>query len=99
MGLIAWILPIVYLTQGKKNDHKKWAALTVLSFSACTMALSFQIFYSYHLVKIEDWGALLDISGAVAFSAAVLTIGTILLNIVTLMVYRRSEVKNHIIKK
>ncbi|WP_199794680.1 hypothetical protein [Lentibacillus sp. Marseille-P4043] len=48
----------------------------------------FPIFYSYHLVKIEDWSALMDTTGAVALLATVLLTVTILLNVITLVVYR-----------
>ncbi|WP_431803633.1 hypothetical protein [Halobacillus andaensis] len=86
LGLIAWILPVVTLLSS--HCSKKWVAFSMMSFSACAIALFFQILYSYHLVKIEDWSALMDITGAVAFAAAVLLVATILLNAMTLIVCR-----------
>jgi cytochrome c oxidase subunit 4 len=88
LGLIAWILPVVNLIRYKQNDNRNWAVLSILSISSCAISLSFQIFYHYHLVKIEDWGALMDITGSVAFAATTLLIGTILLNAMNLIVYR-----------
>lgn len=88
LGLIAWILPFVNLMRNEKHDRRNWVALSILSFSACAISLCFQIFYSYHLVKIEDWSALMDTAGAVATVAAVLLIVTILLNAMTLILYR-----------
>ena len=88
LGLIAWILPVINLMQYKKHDHSNWGTLSILSISACAISLCFQIFYNNHLVKIEDWTALMDTTGGVASAAAVLLIVTVLLNAITLMVYR-----------
>ena len=88
LGLIAWILPVANLIRYKKYDHRKWVTLSIMSISACAISLCFQIFYNYHLVKIEDWSALMDTTDAVAFVAAVLLIVTIILNAITLLVYR-----------
>jgi amino acid transporter len=88
LGLIAWILPVANLMRYKKHDRRKWVTLSILSISACAISLCFQIFYNYHLVKIEDWSALMDTTDAVAFVAAVLLIVTIILNAITLLVYR-----------
>ncbi|KOS68945.1 hypothetical protein AEA09_10570 [Lysinibacillus contaminans] len=87
LGLIAWILPIVNLMQYKKHDHKNWGTLAILSISACAVSLCFQIFYNNHLVKIEDWSALMDTTDAVASVASVLLIVTVLLNAITMIVY------------
>ena len=88
LGLMAWTLPVVNLMRYKKHNNKNWFALSFLSFSACAISICFQIFYIDHLVKIEDWSALMDTSSAVAYVVAVLLIVTILLNAITLMVYR-----------
>lgn len=93
LGLIAWILPILNLTFYKRQDHHNWVAYIILSISACAMSLCFQLFYSYHLVKIADWSALMDTIGAVVQVAAVLVIVTIILNIITLIVYRDRVIK------
>lgn len=87
-GLIAWILPAVHLQRHAKSTRKSWAAFSVMSISACAISLCFQIFNTYHLVKIGDWTALMDIMGGVAFSAAVLLIVTVVLNVTTLLLYR-----------
>lgn len=93
LGLIAWILPVVNLMRHKKHDHRNWVALSILSISACAISLCFQIFYNYHLVKIADWSALMDITDNVAFVAAVLLIVTIILNAITLLVYHDRTAK------
>lgn len=43
-----------------------------------------QIFYTDHLVKIEDWTALMDISYAVARVSLILLIITLILNGISL---------------
>lgn len=87
LGLVAWILPLVALMLYKK-EHNKWIIFPIASLSACAVSLCFQIFYNDHLVKIEDWSALMDTTDAVSSAAAALLIITILLNIITLIVYR-----------
>jgi hypothetical protein len=86
LGLMAWILPVVNLAQYNKNDNRKRVIISIMSISACAISLCFQILYHYHLVKMEDWSALMDITGSVAFAAAFLLIVTILLNTITLIV-------------
>ncbi|KQL19717.1 hypothetical protein ACFFHH_24155 [Cytobacillus solani] len=93
LGLIAWILPIVNLTRYKKHDSRNRFVLSILSISACAISLCFQIFYIYHLVKIEDWSALMDTSSAVVLAAAILLIVTIILNVITLIVNRDKAAK------
>lgn len=93
LGLIAWILPVINLMQHEKNSHRNWVAFSIVSISACAISLCFQIFYNYHLVKIADWSALMDTAGATALVAGVLLIGTIILNAITLIVYRYRTAK------
>ncbi|WP_100407624.1 hypothetical protein [Bacillus solitudinis] len=88
LGLMAWILPIVNLTRDNKQENENWIALSIISISACSISLCFQIFYTYHKVTVEDWGALMDTMYAVAFASAILLIVTIILNAITLNVYR-----------
>lgn len=87
LGLIAWIFPAVYLVQHNKISSKRYAAFTVISFSACAIALCLQLFYTDHLVKTEDWSALLDTSHAAALAATLLLVVTIILNASVLIVY------------
>ncbi|OAK68462.1 hypothetical protein [Lederbergia galactosidilytica] len=87
LGLVAWILPLVALMLYKK-EHNKWIIFPIASLSACAVSLCFQIFYNDHLVKIGDWSALMDTTDAVSSAAAALLIITILLNVITLIVYR-----------
>ncbi len=88
LGLIAWILPGVNLMRSEKTGDKNWVTLSIISLSACAISLFFQMYYNYHLVKIEDWSALMDTTGAVLFAAIMLLSVTIILNAITLIVYR-----------
>lgn len=93
LGLIAWIIPIVNLMRDKKQENKNWIALSLMSISACSISLFFQIYYIYHKVTIEDWGALADTIYAVALTSAILLIVTIILNTITLNIYRHRTTK------
>jgi hypothetical protein len=92
LGLIACTLPLVNMTRDKKQENNNWVAQSILSITACSMALGFQILYTYYKVTVEDWGALMDTMYAVAYASAALVIVTIVLNIVTIMVYRKKTV-------
>jgi hypothetical protein len=87
LGVIALGLPIVSLFQEKKEGKKKRKMLSFISFSACTTAIYFQLFYSYFLVNIGDWTALMDIMGTQVFVAGTLLIVTIILNIISFLVF------------
>ena len=93
LGLVAWILPILNLVKRNKN-HKNWALYLIVSTSACVISLFFQIAYHNYLVRIGDWAALMDTSGAVVLLTFILTVVTILLNTITVIVYnKRSQSK------
>ncbi|MCS5499739.1 hypothetical protein NY607_01310 [Lysinibacillus sp. A4] len=91
LGLIAWILPVIYLMGNKKHEQSNWGILSVLSISACAISISFQMFYHYHLVKIEDWAALMDTTRAVVIATAVLLIFTFIVNGIAFIVYRQNK--------
>ncbi|WP_349409329.1 hypothetical protein [Pseudalkalibacillus sp. SCS-8] len=92
LGLIAWILPVINLISDNKQENKRWIVFTFTSISACAGSIFFQLYYNYHLVRIEDWSALMDTTGAVVFISALLLIVTIISNAITLVVYRRKAV-------
>ncbi|NLY38533.1 MAG: hypothetical protein GX044_04440 [Firmicutes bacterium] len=87
-GLMAWILPIVNLVLRDPAGHKGWAVFSVASSSACALALCLQIFYQNYLVRMEAWSALMDTSSAVALVSAILLLVTVLLNAVSIAIYR-----------
>ncbi|WP_353097103.1 hypothetical protein [Tissierella praeacuta] len=93
LGLIAWAFPIINLMQHRNNKYRKWGILSILSISACSISLYFQLFYSYHLVKIGARSALMDTSYTIAFLSAVLLVITIILNVATLILYHGKETK------
>ncbi|MCF6137753.1 hypothetical protein [Pseudalkalibacillus berkeleyi] len=93
LGLIAWIIPIVNLMRDNKQKNMDWVVMSIISFSACGISLCFQIFYTFHKVLVEDWGALMDTMYAVAAASAALLIVTIVLNAITINVYRGLTLK------
>jgi len=74
LGLIAWILPVINLANNNKAEHKNWVVISISSVSTCAIALYMQILYGNHLVKIEDWSALMDTSLGVALVSAILLV-------------------------
>ena len=89
LGLIAWIIPVSILLRNKMHDDNKWGLFCFISMSACAISLIFQLIYNYHLVKIEDWSALMDTTRAVVIVSAVLLIVTFILNGLSFIVYRQ----------
>ncbi|MDU9694187.1 hypothetical protein O0Q50_23665 [Priestia aryabhattai] len=87
-GLISWALPIVNLTINKKQIYLNWAFFSFISISACAISICLQIFYQNYLVRIEDWPAIMDTMGSVAFISTALLIVTISLNVISFMVCR-----------
>jgi cytochrome c oxidase subunit 4 len=94
LGLTAWILPAVNLLRRNRSDRAGRAVLSLLSVSACAVSVCLQLFYSAHLVRIEDWSALLDTADAVALVAAVLVGVTLLLNAAVWITCERKKPKN-----
>ena len=91
LGLVAWILPIINLAKYKKIENKNWIVLSLASIGACTISLWMQILYTNHLVNISDWSALMDTFHAVVLASSVLLAITVILNIVTLVVYLKNR--------
>lgn len=91
LGLIAWILPAINITRYEKRSRNwitNWITLSIVSISACSISLFFQICSFYERVKAEDWGALIDAMSVIASVPAILLIVTIILNAITLYIYR-----------
>ncbi|MCM0650148.1 hypothetical protein NBE98_17405 [Clostridium swellfunianum] len=93
LGLIAWICPVINLIKYKKHNNRNWVNLSFISMSACAISICFQIFYNYHLVKISDWTALIDTTGALVFVVSVFLIVSIILNSINLLLYRNRIAK------
>lgn len=91
LGLIAWILPIASLAKHNKENNKKWSWFSIASISACVMSLCFQILYRDYLVRIEAWVALMDTSKAVVRLSCLLAIVTIVLNVITAIIYNKKS--------
>ena len=92
-GLTAWVLPVINLALRDSASHKGWAVYAVASSSACALALCLQIFSQNYLVRVEAWSALMDTSRAVALVSALLLMVTIVLNTVSIVIYRRRSAR------
>lgn len=88
LGIVAWFISFVNLFRYKKQKNKKWVAFSIISFSACAIAICLQIFYIYLLVNAGDLASVMDTVGTVAFVSSILVGVTILLNAVTFILYR-----------
>lgn len=86
LGVVAWFIPIIVLVYYNKLKNSNLAFLTFMSISACAISLFFQIIYQNHLVRIEDWAAIMDTTGALVKVGAVLLLVTLVLN--AIMIYR-----------
>ncbi|MFS0752121.1 hypothetical protein [Oceanobacillus sp. 1P07AA] len=80
LGIIALILPVINLLSTHKHKLKK-NILMLVSLSACSIAICFQLFYQNHLVRIQDWSALMDVSGSTVLISAILVGLTVTLNV------------------
>ena len=71
------------------NNHgnRYWALYPIMSVMACIVSLCFWSLYSHNLVRIEDWPAFIDTTGAVVFAAVSLLVVTIIPNVTTLLAY------------
>lgn len=91
-GLAALILPFSVLARRDKTGCGRCAVLSAASVGACAAALCMQLFYTDHLVRIEDWSALLDTAHTVAWVSAALLLATLALNAAALAVcFRRRK--------
>ena len=93
LGLVSWILPILNIIKYKNIYNKNWATYSIISMGSCAIALAFQILYSNHIVKIEDWSGLMDTSNTSALLSVILLVITIILNIISLNNYRSKTKK------
>ena len=89
LGLLAWALPAISLMRYQTGGDKHWALFSIISVTACAMALFSEMLYFQHLVRIEDFSAIMDITDGVILAATTLLVVTILLNAVTVIVYRK----------
>ena len=90
LGLIAWILPAINITRYEKRS-RNWITLSIVSLSACSISLFLQIYSFYERVKANDWAALMDTMDVIASVPAILLIVTIILNAITLFMYRNKD--------
>lgn len=89
-GLIAWLIPLVVRFRAAKLGLQKRYFFTIISFSACAVALCLQFYEIKHRVEINDFAAIMDTIAALAQVAVILSVITILLNVLVWQV-RQAE--------
>lgn len=87
-GLTAWILPILSRRGVLKNDNPN--LVSVLSMSACTMAICLQVIYVHFMVNRGDIAGLMDTIGVITIVSIVLLLGTLILNASSMFYDRKS---------
>ena len=76
LGLVSWMLPIVYLFVKKRRDF-----FTCSSLTCVVVSLYFQLREVARLTDQGDWSSIEDTIHAVVFAAGVLIFVTLILNI------------------
>lgn len=80
LGLLAWVLPVVYLMAGKRRDLCCGG-----SFALCALSLYLQLRETLGRVDRGDFSGIEDTFYAVFFAATVLIVTTAVLNTLTLL--------------
>ena len=85
LGLLAWLLPLLGLTQPvllKRWLGEAWFSLILfVSMTACTLAIWFELYAQYKRLIIEDYSAMLDIFPSSVKFGLFLIILTLILNV------------------
>lgn len=85
LGLLAWLLPLLGLTQPvllKRWLGETWFSLIIfVSMTACTLAIWFELYVQYKRLIIEDYSAMLDIFPSSVKFGLFLIILTFILNV------------------
>ena len=91
LGLIAWILPGINIGRYKENHNKDWTIYSIISISACAIAICFQILYSNYMVHIGDISGLMDTIGTSTVLSVILLVSTLILNVISINMYRSKK--------
>lgn len=79
LGIGAWIFAFLAIVSPKAVTSYR---NTVLSFSSCVLALVFQLLEIHRRVSIGDYSAIEDTIEAIVTAAVVLSVVTVVLNMV-----------------
>ncbi|MCG1011856.1 hypothetical protein JT739_04485 [Tepidanaerobacter sp. GT38] len=93
LGLIAWVIPILYIKRSERYGIKQCCNSIIASFGACVASLCLQFFEINHRVETENWAALMDITGALKWVVVILASVTIMLNIFAFKICCEKETK------
>jgi len=90
-GLIAWIIPVVFLIT-KKFSKNNTAVGIFVSLVSVIISMLMQMIYTKFLVDINDCSALMDTQGDLVFASSVLLIVAIAMNGLVL----RKSIRNNL---
>ncbi len=80
LGAIAWLIPLFEISQLQKGHEPK--NHIIYSFTACSIALVFQLLEIRRYVIIQDISGIMDTVGAVSIVSFILVVITFVLNII-----------------
>ena len=90
-GLVAWIIPVVFLITKKFSKNNSLVGIFV-SLICVIISMLMQMIYTKFLVDINDWSAVMDTQGSLIFASSVLLIVAITLNGLVL----RKSIRNNL---
>lgn len=91
LGTVAWLIPLFAISQFQKGYEPK--NYIIYSFTACCIALVFQLFEIRRYVIMQDISGIMDTVGAVSVVSIILVVITFLLN--SIVNYLRNEGMNN----
>jgi len=86
LGLTAWCLAVLSIFSRKKEY--RWKNYSILSLISCAVSLHMPILVTYLTMRFEYSSTVEDVIGADYFGSAILLIGTILLNLCSILIHK-----------
>ena len=86
LGVTAWSLAFVGVFTQKKDPH--WKYYSIFSLICCCASLHIPTLITYLTVRFEYAATVDDVMGAYCFGSAILLVGTVLMNICSVITHR-----------
>lgn len=88
-GLFSVVIPIIAIICKDNTSKNNLGLFSIISIGSCAISLCMQIHSANYLVNIQDLSALMDILGTVANISTMLVLATIVLNVITYIIYNK----------
>ena len=88
LGIFSWVTPAIAIKRYNSSNIEKYGKFYIISFSFCLASMYLQFFEINHLVQIQDWSSLMDITGTLRWVVLILAFITILLNTSVYLLYK-----------